>query len=93
MGSGGWFIFPNPSTSPPYLFYRHPPTPMKLRICSWTFDFATGLKISYIYSNLTKQLFYHTQKTKLQHKFFGAKTKKLYPQTINRGNFFRIVLF
>ena len=44
------------------LKHRHPfhfiATPsMKLRICPWTlknYEFATGLKISYLYSNLTK---------------------------------------
>ena len=39
----------------PILKHRHPP--IKLRICPWTLKnskFATGLKISYLYSNLIK---------------------------------------
>ena len=38
------------------LFILWPP-PMKLRICPWTlknYEFATRLKISYLYFNLTK---------------------------------------
>ena len=80
----------------PILKYRHlfhfiATLLLKLPICPWilkNYDFATGLKISYIYHNLTKNFSYHTKKTNLQNQIFGAKTKKFNPQTINRGNLF-----